>query len=268
MVSQIEALTNGLLPLTQKIISHPLYEEISSMDNLKCFMSEHVFAVWDFMCLLKALHSKIVTTQAPWYPPKDALSANLITSILAEEEGDLNEHGEYESHYDIYLAAMKQVGSDTQPIHKLLMLLRNGKTIEEAIAFMPILPSTKEFVLTTFGFFDRPAHEIAAAFVYGREGITAGMFQPIMVVLGQQSDSVRARYSSLIYYLQRHIELDGDTHFPKALEMLSRLVGDNERRYQEAEAAATRALKARINFLDGIYASLNTLTCQVKESCG
>src|SRR3990167_4972906 len=104
MLHSIEQLTERLSPLTAEIVSHPLYSHLSSLAHLQLFMEQHVFAVWDFMCLLKELHSRLVSTSAPWFPPKDALSANLISSILVEEEGDIMEDGvNYSSHYDMYL---------------------------------------------------------------------------------------------------------------------------------------------------------------------
>jgi len=106
-MSYIDELTQKLLPLTDQVTNHSLYRQMTSIHRLHLFMEQHVFAVWDFMCLLKELHRRIVSVSAPWYPPKDALSANLINSILVEEEGDITEDGmHYASHFEIYLAAI------------------------------------------------------------------------------------------------------------------------------------------------------------------
>src|SRR5262245_7171848 len=118
----INQLIEILQPLILQVANHPLYKKISSIQNLRVFMEQHVFAVWDFMCLLKELHRHIVSTSAPWFPPKDALSANLINSILVEEEGDITEDGEhYASHFEIYLAAMEKIKADTSKIKRLLI---------------------------------------------------------------------------------------------------------------------------------------------------
>jgi hypothetical protein len=256
MGGRIEELTERLTPLTYEIVSHPLYANITSTDSLKIFMGEHVFAVWDFMCLLKELHRRIVATNAPWFPPKDALSANLISSILVEEEGDLTEDGNYASHFDIYLSAMEKIGADTQPIKKLLFVLMNGRSLQEAIDLVHLRAGTKKFVLTTFSFFERPLHELAAAFVYGREGITSAMFAPMLQRLESDLNNGQHQYSTLVYYFKRHITLDGNEHFPKALKMLENLIGNDDQKLKEAEQAAVLALKARIGFLTDIHVCL------------
>ena len=256
MVGCIEQLTKRLTPVIDEIIHHDLYHDISSIADLQLFMGEHVFAVWDFMCLLKELHRLIVSTSAPWFPPKDALSANLISSILVEEEGDLAEDGSYASHFDIYLLAMEKIGADTIPIKRLLLALGNGKSIEDAIDLVPLRPGTKQFVLTTFSFFKRSIHELAAAFVYGREGVTACMFEPLLQQLEAQLDRGETQYSTLVYYFKRHIDLDSNAHFPKALKMLENFIGDDNKKLKEAEQAAFCALNARISFLSDIHACI------------
>lgn len=250
----IDQISQRLAPLTSQVANHALYKEISSIQNLRSFMEQHVFAVWDFMCLLKELHRRIVSTSAPWFPPKDALSANLINSILVEEEGDITEDGiHYASHFEIYLTAMEKINANTSPIKKLLVLLAEGKSIEQAVELIELRPATKEFVLTTFSFFNLDAHQLAAAFVFGREGITPAMFSPLVKQLTKEVKQNKQHHlSTLLYYFNRHIELDNNEHLPKALRMLSNLIGDDDIKLQEAIEAGEKALKARIIFLTGI----------------
>ena len=247
-------LLNKLSPLTSRIIHHPLYADIASIEHLRIFMEQHVFAVWDFMCLLKELHRHLVSTSAPWFPPKCALSAHLIGSILAEEEGDLDEDSNYASHYDIYLRAMEKIGANTTVIKQLHALLKNGSNLEDAISQLSIREKTKQFILTTFSFFDQEAHEIAAAFVYGREGITTSMFSPVIKKIEAETHGkVPEVLSTLMYYLKRHVQLDSEEHFPKALQMMESLMENDAKKIQEAEVAASKALNARIEFLDDIH---------------
>lgn len=256
MISRIEQLTSKLSPLMSEIINHPLYSDLTSVANLRVFMSEHVFAVWDFMCLLKELHSRLVSTAVPWLPPKDALGANLVGSILIGEESDVAENGSYASHFDIYLSAMEKIGADTRPIRKLLFLVMNGCNFKEAFDLIPIRPGTKNFVLTTFSFFSQPLHELAATFVYGREGITSSMFAPVLKQLELKMLRELPQCRTLVYYFKRHIELDDNEHFPKALKMLANLVGNDNKKLKEAEQAAIKALHARITFLTNIHTCL------------
>jgi hypothetical protein len=254
----LELLSKSLDPLMKKLGDHPLYQNITSIKALQHFMEHHVFAVWDFMCLLKELHRRIVSTSAPWFPAKDPLSAHLISSILVDEEGDLAEDGKtYLSHYDLYLQSMKKVGANTAPMSQFLSELRNGVPVEEALNATQINPLAKQFVLSTFSFFELGTHEIAAAFVYGREGITPVIFEPLVNAI-KRNFADDSKLSSLIYYFDRHIELDSNQHFDQAKRMLSNLIGNDPRKMEEAKNAAHRALIARLDFLTAICDSIHS----------
>src|ERR1700691_4043682 len=99
-MDNLEMVNAQLAPLIQKIKNHTIYTTIHSVEHLRLFMAHHVFAVWDFICLLKELHHRLVTTRAPWFPPKDPDSAHLISRILVEEENDHTPDGQaYCSHF-------------------------------------------------------------------------------------------------------------------------------------------------------------------------
>jgi hypothetical protein len=63
------------------------------------------------------------------------------------------------------------------------------------------------------------------------------------------------RVSVFKYYLERHIEVDGDHHSNLALQMTSKLC-TTEAHWAEAEAAVIQALEQRIRLWDGVYRSL------------
>ena len=70
--------------------NHVLYSRITTMDDLREFMRWHVFAVWDFMSLLKTLQIKLTGMNLPWQPPEDNASERLINDIVLNEETDIN----------------------------------------------------------------------------------------------------------------------------------------------------------------------------------
>lgn len=57
-----------------------------------------------------------------------------------------------------------------------------------------------------------------------------------------------------LYYIERHIEVNGEEHGPLSLLMVSELCGDDAGKWADAEAVATAtaALIARIKPWDGI----------------
>jgi hypothetical protein len=55
------------------------------------------------------------------------------------------------------------------------------------------------------------------------------------------------------YYLERHIEVDGDHHSHLALQMTSNLCNNDSTFWEEAEKATIDSLQSRINLWDGVY---------------
>ncbi len=119
--------------------------------------------------------------------------------------------------------------------------------------------SVQQFVTITFSFFPDELHVLAAVFVYGREAMTTSLFTPLIQRLRQTLNiEDQSRVGTLQYYLKRHIELDHSDHFPKALQMLNRLAGDDPRKWKEIAVAAQQALEARLDFLTGIHSAIIT----------
>ena len=58
------------------------------------------------------------------------------------------------------------------------------------------------------------------------------------------------------YYLERHIEVDGDHHSHLALEMTSSLCGSDEEIWKEVEKITLKSLEKRIQLWDGVYNEL------------
>jgi hypothetical protein len=68
-----------------------------------------VYAVWDFMSLLKALQAKLTctTTLVRNCNPE---TRYLINEIVLAEETDTTIDGHHQSHYEMYLEAMESCG--------------------------------------------------------------------------------------------------------------------------------------------------------------
>lgn len=252
-ISYIESQTKLL---RNKINNHSLYKNLSSIEDVKTFMENHVFAVWDFMSLLKALQSILTNNNVPWTPKGNGTTARFINEIVMGEESDLNENGEAKSHFEMYIDAMEQINANTNQIRKFISLLENKSTLRDSITIVNLDPILRNFINFTFDVIKSgKAHCIASAFTFGREDVIPDMF--LEIIQKSKTDSTDQRYSKLLYYLNRHIEIDGDEHGPISLKMVENLCGDDTKKWDEALDVAKLALKQRIKLWDLINRNIN-----------
>ncbi len=237
------------------LLEHPIYAQVAGAADLRRFMEDHVFAVWDFMSLLKRLQQDMTCIRVPWFPADDARAARLINDIVIGEETDLGPDGCYVSHLDLYRRAMDDIGASTRQFDTFCSLAQIGVPVESALARIGAPPHVRAFVGHTMALANSGStEEVLAAFFYGREDIIPQMFQRLLDTLGANHDNDRLRH--FIYYIDRHIELDGDSHGPMGRELLDALVADAPDRQERALHAACRAIKARIGLWDGTLSKL------------
>jgi len=102
----------GAIASTQeKLVTHKIYNRIGSVDDLKLFMENHIYAVWDFMSLLKGLQINLTCIKNPWTPVDNTEAARFINEIVLEEETDEIKDGIVISHFELYLDSMKEIGA-------------------------------------------------------------------------------------------------------------------------------------------------------------
>ncbi|MEQ8280124.1 MAG: DUF3050 domain-containing protein [Deltaproteobacteria bacterium] len=239
-------------PIRRLLLGHPMYERMDSMEAMHLFMAHHVFAVWDFMTLLKVLQQHVTCTEVPWRPSVSRKACRFINEIVLGEESDADGDGGYASHFELYKSAMVQAGASTETVDDFLGHLEGRDTLRSALDAARAPLPVRHFVCETFALADRP-HEAAAAFTFGREDLLPDVFQKIVDRL---DDAAPGHLGGLRYYLERHIELDGDHHGPMALSLVEELCGDDDDRWNAASDAAVRALEARLVLWDGVAGAI------------
>lgn len=256
MNQQIAHLKEEIQPLRSQLINHPLYNAIKNIDQLQIFMEHHIYAVWDFMSLLKALQQKLTCTTIPWIPVGDSNTRYLINEIVTGEECDVDAEGIRKSHFELYIDAMQQSGCDVAPIEMLIKKLKEGTTLPDVLSADSIPNASIVFLKNTFNTIatDKP-HVIASAFTFGREDLIPDMF---ISIVRELSNNNPGKLDILKYYLERHIEVDGDHHSHLAYEMTATLCGDNDQKWAEALEAAKQSLTARIALWDAIHTEVGS----------
>jgi hypothetical protein len=251
MNGYIKKIQEAIEPLREQIINHKVYEQIKSIDDLGVFMNYHIYAVWDFMSLLKALQNNLTCTIVPWSPVGSANTRYLINEIVTGEESDVDSHGVRKSHYEMYLNAMKQCGNDGSSFLSFISALKDTGSFHVAFNKADVPAAAREFVDYTFDIINtNEPHLQAAVFTFGREDLIPNMFLSIVNDLDKKFPN---QVSEFKYYLDRHIEVDGGHHSQLALEMTAELCGTDEQKWAEIEEASITALQMRTRLWDGIY---------------
>ena len=247
----IATINRSIQPQKELLLQHPLYGKVKTINDLRHFLEGHVYAVWDFMSLLKALQNKLTCTTTPWLPVGNPEIRYLINEIVLAEETDLTLDGKRQSHYEMYLDAMKACGADTSIIDAFLDDVEMTQNIFVSIKKSLLHDDIKAFLDFTFRVIEQgKPHEIAAAFTFGREDLIPSMFTEILKNF--QDNFPETNLDKLIYYFERHIELDADEHGPMTMQMISELCGNDTQKWREVEEVSILALEKRIGLWNAL----------------
>jgi hypothetical protein len=252
----------GILVLKNQLIHHPLYQQVNTIEALCYFMTRHIYCVWDFMSLLKSLQRQLTCTQIPWLPPEagevDMETVRVLNEIVLDEESDAIEGLGVMSHFSLYLKAMAEIGCDTAPILNFISLLRQGISLNDALLQGQVPGEAAQFIQKSFSILELPVFVQAAVFYHARENVLPQMF----VEMVHQFEAQGLPCQTLVTYLNRHIQTDGEKHGPIFEKVLSKLYQGDKMRQKLAEEVAVECLLARLSLWDEMDMHLQTKNFQ------
>ncbi len=257
-----DSLKEELAELRQKLLTHPIYAAVTSVENLRHFMEMHVFAVWDFMSLAKRLQRDFSSVELPWVPPASPEAARFINEVILGEESDLGPEGKPQSHLELYLLAMAEVGARIDTFHDFLRKVRQGEEPAAALEVLPVPGFVRSFVTQTIDCARNASTvEVAATFLFGREDVIPEMFERLLNLWERRTSDA----PHFAYYLRRHIELDREEHGPLAERLLVEVTGTDAEKWRLAADSAKRAIRGRLSFWDGALRLISGDTKSVEE---
>jgi hypothetical protein len=194
-------------------------------------------------------------------PPSNLRAARLINEIVLSEETDETLVGDHDSHFGLYLAAMREVGASIKQIERFVLLLRAGSSVESALAGVGAPAPVADFVRYTVETASyRETHEVLASFFFGREYSIPRMFSSLL----DDWTIDPALAPTFVYYVQRHISLDGDAHGPAARAIIEGVLTDNDNQRRSFQAAALTSVERRVKLWDGLAEHY----CSQANRCG
>jgi len=252
-MTTVSALREELATKHQQLSSHPIFSAIQDLNDLRVFMEWHVFAVWDFMSLVKRLQIELTHVTLPWNPPANPRAARLINEIVLGEESDDTPSGDPMSHFDLYLAAMREVGASTRSIEAFVALVCAGVPVTRALDSVKAPLPVARFVARTIETCTAGRrNQVIGSFFYGREDVIPDMFRGLL----QDWKVDLAKVPTLVYYLERHIEVDSGEHGPAAERMIAEMTGGDELLLREVLLSGLAAMNERLALWDGLLDEL------------
>lgn len=255
---RVLAVLDALEQRRTAITMHPVYSQLSDVQAVRCFMEHHVFAVWDFMSLVAALRDALTCGRPPWRPVGSAEVRRFVNELAIGEESDEHPDGGYISHFELYLEAMAVAGADTGPIEAFLAGLERGEPVPTALHGCGAAPGATRFVERTWSLVESSdLASVVGSFAFGRESLIPAMFGSLRALGSRQPE-----LGLFCWYLDRHIDLDGDEHTPLAFKLVVNVCGDDEDAWTRCRDAARISLDSR----EALWESVSTTIGGVRPS--
>ena len=248
---------NSIAPFNSKLINHKIYGQISDMRKTKIFMESHVFSVWEYLTMLKALQRELATRDISFLHENVPDLPYLINQIVLNEEIEEESRGEYLSAmglYQLYINSMDEIGADSNPIKYFVDCIKVNKnwnnTIRDTITRFDNIPiQTYEYLNYNLKMIElSEIHELAGIFFFGREDINSKF-----ILLIKSNIEHEKSLSNLKNIIKRHVDDDSKNKNPILGEYINNILcKDDDKKWKKVEISVIEAIKKRIELWDGM----------------
>lgn len=255
-LSQFSALA---LKHREELAAHALFNQLETLEDLRRFTESHVFAVWDYMCVLKRLQQLLTCVTVPWAPSLSPRAARVINQAVLHQESGIDPGGAPASHFETYHRSMREIGADTTHIDAVITSIEQGSGFRAELAPEP----ARSFASNTFRLIERgKVHELAAALCFGREESVPDGLRTLLEVL---DEPLPGSYPAPDCYRDGLLGANEGEHTPLALSLLHELCGEDAEKWRDAAVAVDGAVAARLSLWDGIHAKIRRTRSGVRS---
>lgn len=237
----------------QMLERHKIYKLLNNQTSLANFMERHVVCVWVYHSLLRSLYQDIVSQLTDLNGDRSKECLRLITEIVLEEVVEDLGDGQYQSHLELYVEAMEDLGANITPILTFFDMLEKGYTTKRSLELANFPIEAVRYAKTILPLLKEPPYKKAAALFYEGEPFIPDSFLTQVEVL-----LPKVPVNLLLDYFEGHIEGLKRPGFSATGRLVEIFCASDKRYELQAEKIAEKVMKSRLELWNLIATDLDT----------
>ncbi|KOY51772.1 DUF3050 domain-containing protein [Polaribacter dokdonensis] len=229
-----------------------LYSSIENKKDVKSFMENHIFAIWDYMSLMRALENNLRDNSVPWFPSNNGKNLKILYKILDEEEYTIDASGSVKSYFEMYLEAMEEIGANTSDILNILSHSKTINLIDEALNLTGM--NIESFYYTRFIYTiikSQKPHLMAIVFALSKE-----LVSKVLILEDFCRKDFSNKYDKTLFLINKLKAVNSKNYNSNAFKLASDFIGEDPQKLMEAKRAALNCVRYRDLHIEGIARSI------------
>lgn len=210
-----------------------------------------MICVWVYHTLIKNLYAELVDNLRCINSIEQKECLRLITEVILDEVVEDQGDGHIQSHLELYISSMEEIGANVGPILTFFDLIEKDKDLYRALRCANLPEEVTRYCKVIFPLLNAPAFQKAAVLFYEGEP-----YIPDRFLVNIEALLPKLEVNGLLDYFESHIEglkRPGFSASGRLVEILS----SYQTSYQaDAERTAERVMRARLDLWNSISYSL------------